>query len=85
MLAVLAFAFAALAIGGCGKRKRGDAYTMLQVSAQGERACAAMKDGAVRCWGRNDDHAFGPTDEVTVPTLVAGFTGAAKPTVRAVV
>ena len=71
LLVVLAAVIAATL--GCGKRKRGDAYTMEQVSAPGERACAAMKDGSVRCWGKNDDGLFGPLPVVTTPTVGVCF------------
>jgi alpha-tubulin suppressor-like RCC1 family protein len=55
----------------CRRGKHGDAYRMERISAQGAHACAAMKDGTVRCWGRDGDKS------VTTPALVAGVVGAA--------
>ena len=53
-------------------RKQGDAYKMEQVAAQGSRACAAMKDGTVKCWGRKGN------ESVLAPTLVAGMSNVSK-------
>jgi len=53
-------------------RKRGDAYKMDQVAAQGSRACAAMKDGTVKCWGRRGN------ESVLVPTLASGMANVSK-------
>ena len=50
----------------CRHGKQGDAYKIERISAQGARACATMKDGSVRCWGREGDKS------VTSPALVAG-------------
>ncbi len=48
-------------------RKHGDAYKMEQVAASGSHACAVMKDGAVRCWGRDHDKGvLAPTLQPTV-------------------
>ena len=60
-----------LLLGGC-RRKHGDAFKVEAVSARGARACAAMKDGTVRCWGKN-----GKTSD-RAPTTVAGLAGATK-------
>ena len=43
-----------------------------QVAASGARACAAMHDGTVRCWGRDDRSA------VSKPTPIAGASNAAE-------
>lgn len=45
---------------------------MEQVAAQGSRACAAMKDGTVKCWGKKGN------ESVLVPTLAAGMTNVRK-------
>lgn len=66
----LLFLFAMLV--ACRRAKHGDAYKMEQVDARGARACAAMRDGTVRCWGR-----YGDTSDRT-PTLISGMTNAAK-------
>ena len=38
-------------------RKHGDSYVAVQIAAHGARACAAMKDGSARCWGRDGTNA----------------------------
>ncbi len=58
-------------LGACN-RKHGDAYKMEQVVATKARACATMKDGAVRCWGRQGE------THITTPTIVPGLTNAAR-------
>ena len=60
-----------LLLGAC-HRKHGDAYKIEQVAAAGSRACAAMKDGTVKCWGRKGN------ESVLVPTLAPGMTNVAK-------
>ena len=67
------FAIVALMlVASCKRGKHGAAYRIEQVDARGARACAAMKDGTVRCWGR-----AGEASTLT-PTLVSGMTNAAK-------
>ena len=51
--------------------KHGDAYKVAELTAHGARTCASMKDGSVRCWGRDDGRA-----EMR-PTLVPGMKDAA--------
>jgi len=58
-------------LAGC-HRKHGDAYKMEQVSAQGSRACAAMKDGTVKCWGRKGN------ESQLVPAVAEGMSNVAK-------
>src|SRR6185295_14938764 len=65
------FLFILLSCAAC-HRKRGDAYKIEQVTAQGSRACATMKDGTVKCWGRKG------TESVLVPTLAPGMTNVSK-------
>jgi alpha-tubulin suppressor-like RCC1 family protein len=65
------WSFLVLLVVSC-HRKHGDAYKMEQVAAQGARACAAMKDGTVKCWGRKGN------ESVLVPTLANGMTNVAK-------
>ncbi|HEX4514391.1 MAG TPA: RCC1 domain-containing protein, partial [Polyangiaceae bacterium] len=62
---------ALIVVVGC-HRKNGDAFKMEQVAAQGARACAAMKDGTVKCWGRKGN------ESVLAPTLATGLTNVAK-------
>ena len=69
----LLVATAALGL-GCASchGKHGDAYKVAELTAAGSRICAAMKDGAVRCWGREGDRAE------LVPTLVPDLHDAAS-------
>jgi alpha-tubulin suppressor-like RCC1 family protein len=62
-----------LLILACGCRRRGgDAYKMEEVAAAGARACAAMRDGSVRCWGRQDGA------RVTTPTTIPAVAHATR-------
>ena len=47
--------FIAVALLGCGKRKKGPAYKAVQISVGASSTCAAMADGSVRCWGELGD------------------------------
>jgi len=64
------YAFLLLAFAVACNRKHGDAYKMEHIVASGARICAVMKDGAVRCWGRDHDK------RVLIPTLVPGVSDA---------
>ncbi|HEY1956996.1 MAG TPA: hypothetical protein VGH28_15360 [Polyangiaceae bacterium] len=66
------FAFLALVLGAACHGKHGDAYKFATLVARGDRACATMKDGSVRCWGKTG--ARGDRK----PTVVEGLTGASK-------
>lgn len=64
------WSFVALVLLASCRGKHGDAYKVQELVARGERACAAMKDGSVRCWGREDGRPR------YTPTPVPGLAGA---------
>ena len=55
-----------LVLVGC-HGKHGDAFKVAVLGAHGARACAAMRDGSVRCWGRDEDRA--ELEPVLVPGM----------------
>ncbi len=59
----------ALGLAACNS-KRGDAHKVVELAASGASACAVMKDGTARCWGK--------MASTVVPTLVPGVTDAAS-------
>ena len=51
------------------------------IDAGGAATCAVVADGAVSCWGRNENGAMGNGVTTTTsarPTLVLGITGATR-------
>ncbi|WP_394821337.1 RCC1 domain-containing protein [Pendulispora albinea] len=47
-------AVAACLLGSCKKRQKGPAFQADDIAVGGAHACAVMKEGFLRCWGRND-------------------------------
>jgi alpha-tubulin suppressor-like RCC1 family protein len=51
--------------------------TAIAVEVENENTCALLSNGAVRCWGDNDNGALGDgtTNQALTPVAVAGLTG----------
>jgi len=81
--------------GQLGDGSTADRTTPVEVSSLGasavalaagaEHTCAALSDGSVRCWGRNDAGQLGDgtTDDRLAPTLVSGLTVGMTPSISA--
>jgi len=53
-VAVLSVALVSGAAAGCKKRQKGPGFQADDLALGAAHACALMKDGSVRCWGKND-------------------------------
>jgi len=60
---------------GCKKRQSGPAFQAEDLAVGGAHACASMKDGSVRCWGKNDAGQLGDKtrEDRARPVLVEGL------------
>jgi alpha-tubulin suppressor-like RCC1 family protein len=64
------FVWLAVVVLASCNRKHGDAYKIEQVATSGASACAVMKDGSLRCWGKGAN--------ALIPTVVPGVSDAAS-------